>query len=68
MLFNIPVADDQEYFVNYRVGKYDCVLTDEVSMIAEDTFQMVHETLEKQAHRPLVIIAGEKRQQPRYRP
>ena len=33
-------------------------------MIAEDTFHMVHDTLEKQAHRPLVIIAGDERQQP----
>ena len=27
-------------------------------MVAEDTFKMVHDTLEKQAYRPLVIIAG----------
>ena len=63
-LFNIPVTHEQQYFVNYRVGSYDCVVIDEASMIAEDTFQMVNDTLEQQAHRPLVIIAGDECQQP----
>lgn len=63
-LSKIPVSDDQQYFVNYRVGSYDCVVIDEASMIAENTFGMVNDTLEKQAHRPLVIIAGDERQQP----
>ena len=31
---------------------------DEASMVADDTFDMIHDTLERQLHRPLVIIAG----------
>ena len=33
-------------------------------MVADDTFDMIYNTLEKQAHRPLVIIAGDECQQP----
>ena len=32
--------------------------------MADDTFHKIHDTLEKQVHRPLVIIAGDERQQP----
>ena len=63
-LFNIPLAADQQYAVNYAIGKYDAIIIDEASMVADDTFDMVHDTLEKQAHRPLVIIAGDECQQP----
>ena len=63
-LFNIPIADDQQYVVNYNIGKYDAVIIDEASMIADHTFDMIHDTLEKQVHRPLVIIAGDECQQP----
>lgn len=63
-LFNIPVAADQHYIVNYNIGKYDVLIIDEVSMVADDTFEMIHDTLEKQVHRPLVIIAGDECQQP----
>ena len=63
-LFHIPVADDQQYCFNYRVGTYDCVIIDEDSMVADETFDMIHDALDKQAHRPLVIIAGDERQQP----
>ena len=63
-LYNIPVAADQEYVVNYNIGKYDAIIIDEASMVADNTFDMIHDTLEKQAHRPLVIIAGDECQQP----
>lgn len=33
-------------------------------MVADDTFDMVHDSLEKQVHRPVVIIAGDECQQP----
>ena len=33
-------------------------------MVANDTFEMIHDTLEKQVHRPLVIIASDECQQP----
>ena len=63
-LFNIPVGADQEYVVNYNIGKYDAIIIDEALMVADNTFDMIHDTLEKQAHRPLVIIAGDECQQP----
>ena len=63
-LFNIPIAADQEYVVNYNIGTYDAIIIDEASMVADNTFDMIHDTLEKQAHRPLVIIAGDECQQP----
>ena len=66
VLFNIPVAADQQYVVNYNIGKYDAIIIDEASMVADDTFEMIHDTLEKQVYRPLVIIAGDKSQQPPY--
>ena len=47
-LFNIPIAADQQYVVNYNIGKYDAIIIDEASMVADD----------RQLHRPLVIIAG----------
>ena len=58
-LFNIPVAADQQYVVNYAIGKYDAIIIDEASKVADDTFHMIHDTLEKQVHRPLAIIAGD---------
>ena len=63
-LFNIPIAANQQYVVNYNIGKYDAIIIDEASMVADDTFDMIHDTLEKQLHQPLVIIAGDKCQQP----
>ena len=62
--FNIPVAADQQYVVNYAIGKSDAIIVDEASKVADDTFHMIHDMLEKQVHRPLVIIAGDKCQQP----
>ena len=37
-LFNIPVAADQQYVVNYAIGKYDVIIIYEASMVADDTF------------------------------
>lgn len=67
-LFNIPVASDQQYVVNYAIGKYDAIIVDEASKVADDTFHMIHDTLEKQVHRPLAIITGDECQQPPYKP
>ena len=50
--------------VNYNIGKYDAIIIDEASMVADNTFEMINDTLEKQVHRPLVIIAGDECQQP----
>ena len=58
-LFNIPVAADQQYVVNYAIGKYNAIIVAEASKVADDTFHMIHDRLEKQVHRPLAIIAGE---------
>ena len=63
-LFNIPVGAYQQYVVNYAIGKYDAIIIDEASMVGDDTFDMIDDTLKKQAHRPVVIIAGNECQQP----
>lgn len=63
-LFNIPELSDQQYVVNYTICKYDAIIIDEASIVADDTFEMVHDTVEKQVHQPLVIIAGDECQQP----
>ena len=55
---------DQQYVVNHAIGKYDAITVDKASKVADDTFHMIHDTLEKQVHRPLVIIAGDECQQP----
>ena len=64
VLFNIPVAADQQYVVNYNIGKYDAIIIDEASKVADDIFKMIHDILEKQVYHPLVIIAGDESQQP----
>ena len=46
-LFNIPVVADQQYVVNYAIGKYDVIIIYEASMVADDTFDMIHDSLEK---------------------
>ena len=63
-LFSISVAANQQYVFNYAIRKYDAIIIDEASKVADDTFHMIHDTLEKQVHRTLVIIAGDKCQQP----
>ena len=44
-LFNIPIAADQEYVVNYNIGTYNAIIIDEASMVADNTFDMIHDTL-----------------------
>ena len=63
-VFNVPVTNDQQYTVNYTIGNKDVVIIDEASMVADETFDMIHDTLEKQVYRPVVIIAGDECQQP----
>ena len=61
-LFNIPVAADQQYVVNYAIGKYDVIIIYEASMVADDTFDMIHDSLEKLVSRtqqpPLQTVNG----------
>lgn len=57
-------SPNSKSIVNYQVGKYDAVTIDEASMVAEDTFALTHESLEKQVHCLVVIIAGDEFQQP----
>ena len=59
----VPLPNGKS-IVNYQLGKYDAVTIDEASMVAEDTFALIHESLEKQVHRLVVIIAGDEFQQP----
>lgn len=63
-MFHIPVNADEPHMVNYRLGHYDLLLVEEASMISESNFDMLNSTLNKQVRRPLVIVAGDEKQQP----
>ena len=62
-MFHLPVGEQQEHSVNYQLGDYDLLLLDEASMVSAHNFALLHQTLEKQVRRPLVILAGDDRQQ-----
>ena len=36
VFFNIPVAADQQYVVNYNIGKYDAIIIDEALRLRDD--------------------------------
>lgn len=60
-MFNIPVDTTQQHEINYRLG---AAFVEEASMINYQNFAVMHATLQKQIRCPLVIITGDKKQQP----
>ena len=63
-MFHNPVDRTQEHEVNYRLGAIDLLVVEEASMVNYENFTVIHVSLEKQVRRPLVIITGDKKQQP----
>ena len=61
--FRVPVTTSQQHTVNYALSSYDAIVIDEPSMISSTTFGYIVGTLNKLQVRPLVIIAGDERQQ-----
>lgn len=62
-MFNIPVNPEDPHLVNCKLGHYDLLLVEETSMISQNNFGMLNSTLNKQVRRPLVIVAGDEKQQ-----
>ena len=57
--FRIPIHAGQGSDVNFSLNKFDMVVVDEASLISPESFNIVAATL----NRPVIVIAGDKRQQ-----
>ena len=61
--FHIPVNHGQMADVNYSLNRHDLVVVDEASLVSPQSFSIVAATLNRLNCRPVVIIAGDKKQQ-----
>ena len=61
--FNIPVNSNQTRDVNFALNRYDMVVVDEGSLVSPESFQIVAATLNRLNCCPVVVIAGDKKQQ-----
>ena len=61
--FNIPVNSNRKTDVNFMLNRYDMVVVDEGSLVSPESFQVVAATLNRLNCHPVVVIAGDKKQQ-----
>ena len=61
--FHIPVHAGQSSDVNFSLNRFDMVVVDEASLVSPASFNMVANTLNRLNCRPVVVIAGDRRQQ-----
>ena len=61
--FHIPIDVDQSVDFNFSLNKSDMVVIDEASLVSTASFNIVAATLNRLNCRPVVVIAGDKRQQ-----
>ena len=61
--FNIPVNSNQTRDVNFALNRYDMVVVDEGSLVSPESFQIVAAALNRLNCCPVVVIAGDKKQQ-----
>lgn len=61
--FRIPIHAGQGSDVNFSLNKCDMVVVDEASLISPESFNIVAATLNRVNCRPVIVIAGDKRQQ-----
>ena len=61
--FRIPVNDGQAFDVNFALNRFDMVVVDEASLVFPASFNMVAATLNCLNCCPVVVIAGDSRQQ-----
>lgn len=61
--FRIPIHAGQGSDVNFSLNKFDMVVVDEASLISPESFNIVAATLNRVNCRPVIVIAGDKRQQ-----
>ena len=61
--FHIPVQPGQSWDVNFSLNRFDMVVVDEASLVSPASFDIVAATLNRLNCRPVVVIAGDCRQQ-----
>ena len=61
--FHIPVDAHQTADVNYALNRYGMVVVDEASLVSLESFNIVASTLNRRNCCPVVVIAGDKKQQ-----
>lgn len=61
--FRIPVTADDDHTINFGMAQFDLIIIDEASMIDAAMFELIAGTLNKLVKRPIVVIAGDERQQ-----
>ena len=62
-VFNIPVNTCQKADVNFALNRFDMLVVDESSLVSPESFQVVAATLNRLNCHPVVVIAGDKKQQ-----
>ena len=62
-LFQIPVQHGQSSDVNFSLNQFDMIVIDKASLVSAASFNIVVGTLNRLKFRPVVVIAGDKRQQ-----
>lgn len=60
--FRIPVTADDEH-TNFGMAQFDLITIDEASMLDATMFEPIAGTLNKLVKRPVIVIAGDERQQ-----
>ena len=61
--FRIPVNNGDPFDVNFALNRFDMVVVDEASLVSPASFNMVAATFNCLKCRPVVVIAGDRRQQ-----
>ena len=61
--FRIPVQEGQSSDVNFSLNRFDMVVVDEASLVSPASFNIVAGTLNRLNCRPVVVIAGDRKQQ-----
>ncbi|KAJ7359013.1 hypothetical protein OS493_019920 [Desmophyllum pertusum] len=62
--FKVPIDDNQQYSTSYSLNKYNVLVIDEASMISREVFNFIAATLNRMMLRPVVVITGDRCQQP----
>ena len=62
--FHIPVNREDRTTINFGVSFFDIVVIDEVSMLSPRRFQKIATTMNQLPTRPVLILGGDKSQQP----
>lgn len=61
--FGIPVQAGQSFDVNFALNRFNMVVVDEALLVSSASFNIVAGTLNRLNCRPVVVVAGDRRQQ-----